>query len=160
MSSLPTEIRSITLASTESTIERAAGRTLLFRVGSTVYGCNIEAVREILPYRRATRLPGAPAFVQGLINIRGTIITVLDLGSRLEPLRAPVADGSIILAEYGSRSVGIVVEEVMDVRVLDEHEGALPPQQVDAAVRGVGHAEDTVVVLLDVHALIKQVLLA
>ena len=125
-----------------------------------MYGCNIEAVREILPYRRATRLPGAPSFVQGLINIRGTIITVLDLGTRLESGRAPVTDGSIILAEYGSRSVGVVVEEVMDVRVLDEDEGALPPEEVDGVVRGVGHAGDTVVVLLDVHALIKQVLLA
>jgi purine-binding chemotaxis protein CheW len=148
------------LTSTETITERAAGRTLLFRVGTTVYGCNIEAVREILPYRRATRLPGAPAFVQGLINIRGTIITVLDLGARLEPGRAPVSEGSIILAEYGSRSVGVVVEEVMDVRVLEEAEGALPPEQIEGVVRGVGHAEDLVVVLLDVHALIKQVLLA
>ena len=132
----------------------------MFRVGTTVYGCDIEAVREILPYRRATRLPGAPAFVQGLINIRGTIITVLDLGSRLEPGRAPVSEGSIILADFGNRSVGIVVEEVMDVRVLEEDEGALPSEQAEGVVRSVGHAEDTVVVLLDVHALIRQVLLA
>ena len=155
-----TKIRSISLASTSSTTDRAQGRTLLFRVGTTVYGCEIEAVREILPYRHATRLPGAPDFVQGLINIRGTIVTVLDLGARLEPGREPVTEGSIILAEYGNRSVGVVVEEVMDVRVLTEDEGALPPEQAEGVVRGVGHADDTVVVLLDVHALIKQVLLA
>ena len=87
-------------------------------------------------------------------------MTVLDLGARLEPGREPVTEGSIILAEYGNRSVGVVVEEVMDVRVLTEDEGALPPEQAEGVVRGVGHADDTVVVLLDVHALIKQVLLA
>ena len=64
----------------------AAARTLLFRVAGKTYGCDIDAVREIIPYRRATRLPGAPSFVQGLINLRGTIVTVLDLGTRLEQI--------------------------------------------------------------------------
>jgi purine-binding chemotaxis protein CheW len=149
-----------TSASTASPTERATDRTLLFRVGETVYGCDLEAVREILPYRRATRLPGAPTFVQGLINLRGTIVTVLDLGARLHADRPPVDDGSIILVEYGSRTVGVAVEEVMDVRVLTEDEDTLPPDQADGIVRGVGHADDTVVVLLDVHTLIKQVLLS
>ena len=68
----PTSIRWSTLASTETIPEsRAAARTLLFRVAGKVYGCDIDAVREIIPYRRATRLPGAPSFVQGLINLRG-----------------------------------------------------------------------------------------
>jgi purine-binding chemotaxis protein CheW len=160
VSSPPTAIRWTTLASTESISETAAGRTLLFRVGSTVYGCDIDAVREILPYRRATRLPGAPTFVQGLVNIRGTIVTVIDLGVRLEPSREAIVEGSIIMAEHGARLLGVVVEEVMDVRVLSREDGALPANDADAVVRGVGHADDTVVVLLDVHTLIKHVLLS
>src|SRR6478672_8530994 len=101
-----------TLASTETLLEsRAIARTLLFRVAGKVYGCDIEAVREIIPYRGATRLPGAPPFVQGLINLRGTIVTVLDLGTRLDPARQPVRDGSgsIILATHGTRTVGVAV---------------------------------------------------
>ena len=128
-------------------------------MGATTYGCNIETVREILPYRRATRLPGAPAHVQGMINVRGTIVTVLDLGARLESSRPPVHEGSIIMVEYGNRTVGIAVEEVMDVRVIDEEEGAVLPDQDEGIVRGVGHADRTVVVLLEVHTLIKQALL-
>lgn len=136
------------------------GRTLLFRVGPTIYGCDIQAVREIVPYRRATRLPGAPSYVQGLINVRGTIVTVLDVGVRLAPDgvdRAPASEGSIIMVEYGSRTVGLVVEEVMDVRRLAVGED----EAVDASgvVRGVGRVDETVVVALDVHTLIKQVLL-
>lgn len=134
-------------------------RTLLFRVGRVIYGCDIHAVREIVPYRRATRLPGAPSYVQGLINVRGTIVTVLDVGVRLDPegARAPATEGSIIMVEHGSRTVGLVVEEVMDVRslVLGDDE------TVDATgvVRGVGRVDETVVVVLDVHTLIRQVLL-
>ena len=127
-----------------------------------MYGCDIEAVREIIPYRRATRLPGAPSYVQGLINLRGNIVTVLDLGTRLDPSRPQVRDagGSIILAEHGTRVVGIAVDEVMDVQAIAE-------EPVDAGlgdtrgglVRGLGHLEDDVVVLIDIHMLVTQVLL-
>jgi purine-binding chemotaxis protein CheW len=125
-----------------------------------VYGCDIDAVREIIPYRRATRLPGAPHYVQGLINLRGTIVTVLDLGQRLEIAREPVREGSIILAEHGSRVVGVAVDEVMDVQAITEEPIAL---NADAGprglVRGLGHLGDGVVVLEDIHALVTQVLL-
>ena len=152
------------MASSQSTIleQLAAARTLLFRVAGDVYGCDIDTVREIIPYRRATRLPGAPPHVQGLINLRGTIVTVLDLGARLDPTRPPMRDagGSIILAEHGTRVVGVAVEEVMDVQAIAE-------EQVEAAngnsagglVRGLGHLEDGVVVLIDIHMLVTQVLL-
>jgi purine-binding chemotaxis protein CheW len=136
-------------------------RTLLFRVGERVFGCDIDAVREIIPYRRATRLPGAPPYVQGLINLRGTIVTVLDLGSRLDAERPPVRDGSIILAVHGTRVVGVAVDEVMDVRFITE-EPITSSAGVDAPrglVRGLGHLDDSVVVLMDIHALVMQVLL-
>jgi purine-binding chemotaxis protein CheW len=141
----------------------ASTRTLLFRAAGGVYGCEIASVREIIPFRRATRLPGAPAYVHGLINLRGTIVTVLDLGTRLDAARAPVTDGSIILAMHGGRLAGIAVDEVMDVQLIAE-------EPIDAAagegghgpgglVRGLGHLEDGVVVLIDIRALITQVLL-
>ena len=131
-------------------------------MAGSVYGCDIDAVREIIPYRRATRLPGAPPYVQGLINLRGSIVTVLDLGTRLDPSRPPLRDigGSIILAEHGTRVVGVAVDEVMDVQAIAE-------EPVDAGlrdtrgglVRGLGHLGDDVVVLIDIHTLVTQVLL-
>lgn len=142
--------------------QRAAARTLLFRVAGSVYGCDIDAVREIIPYRPATRLPGAPAHVQGLINLRGTIVTVLDLGARLDAARAPMHDagGSIILAEHGTRVVGVAVEEMMDVQAIAEepvNEGA--GEARGGLVRGLGHLGDDVVVLIDIQTLVTQVLL-
>ena len=138
----------------------AATRTLLFRVATRVYGCDIDSVREIIPYRRATRLPGAPPWVQGLINVRGTIITVLDLGMRLDPARAPVRDGSIIMAMQGTRVVGVAVDEVMDVQSIvaepiDPHGGS----GRDGLVSGLGHLDDGVVVLVSIQVLVTQVLL-
>jgi len=143
--------------------ESAAGasvgdRTLLFRVGPLVYGCHLTAVREIVPYRPATRMPGAPGYVQGLINMRGILSTVLDLGAWLEPGRDAVREGSIILVDHGTRQVGLAVDEVLDVR-------AIAPEPLDdvtgargGVVRGVGRLDETVVILLDVDTLVRQVL--
>ncbi|HKH90372.1 MAG TPA: chemotaxis protein CheW [Gemmatimonadaceae bacterium] len=138
---------------------RAATRTLLFRVAGKVYGCDIDAVREIVPYRRATRLPGAPSFVQGLINLRGTIVTVLDLGTRLDPARPPMREGSIILATHGTHVVGVAVDEVMDVQGISEEHVESHGGARDALIRGLGHLESDVVVLVDIHTLVTQVLL-
>jgi purine-binding chemotaxis protein CheW len=143
-----------------------AARTLLFQVAERTYGCDIESVREIIPYRRATRLPGAPAYVQGLVNLRGTIVTVLDLGVRLDPARAPVREGSIILAQHGTRNVGVAVDEVMDVQAITEEPvdagaggGGEGTDTSGGLVRGLGHLGDDVVVLIDIHTLVTQVLL-
>ena len=152
------------MASSQTTIleQLAAARTLLFRVAGKAYGCDIDAVREIIPYRRATRLPGAPPYVQGLINLRGTIVTVLDLGTRLDASHPPMRDvlGSIILAEHGTRVVGVAVDEVLDVRAIaEERVEAAAGDTRGGVVRGLGHLEDGVVVLIDIHLLVTQVLL-
>jgi purine-binding chemotaxis protein CheW len=150
------------LDSSETTLESlSSARTLLFRVAERTYGCDIDAVREIIPYRRATRLPGAPIYVQGLVNLRGTIVTVLDLGQRLDATRPPVREGSIILAQLGTRNVGVAVDEVMDVQAIAEEpvEAGAGTDSGGGLVRGLGHLEDDVVVLIDIHMLVTQVLL-
>jgi purine-binding chemotaxis protein CheW len=151
-----------TIPTTVPGADSAARRVLLFRVGTRVYGCEIDAVREIIPWRRATRLPGAPAYVCGLINLRGTIITVLDLEQRLGAGASGRADGSIVLVQRGARTAGVGVDEVMDVQPLPA--GAIETvsgdQARDGIVRGIGHLGDgTVVILLDMHTLVRHVLL-
>ena len=135
---------------------------LLFGIRDRLYGCEIETVREIIPMRRATRLPGAPGYVEGLVNLRGSILTVVDLGRRLGASDGARADGSIVLVERGAKAVGVCVDEVKDVQPLaaDRLEPASGDHARGGIVRGVGHLEDeTVVILLDMHAIVRQVLL-
>jgi purine-binding chemotaxis protein CheW len=165
------------LTSTAPIFDRGTLPALLFRAGGegertagsggggerAIYGCEIGAVQEIIPHRRATRLPGAPAYVRGLINVRGTIVTLLDLTARLEPELPPVAEGegSILLVRQGGagRLVGVVVGEVLDVRMvaLEDRGGGGASASV---VRGVGQSDDGPVILLDLDAMIKQVVLS
>ncbi|MFL5582868.1 MAG: chemotaxis protein CheW [Gemmatimonadaceae bacterium] len=143
----------------------AARRALLFAVAGRLYGCEIETVREILPVRRCTRLPGAPPFVLGLINLRGTVVTVVDLALRLGVGRGAAAEGSIVVVDLGTRVAGLAVDEVRDVVPLRPDEmdaggaagadgyGALPD-----AVRGLARVGEASAVLLDVQSIVRQVL--
>lgn len=151
------------MASTETIAEKATLRVLLFGLAEQVYGCDISTVREIIPLRRTTRLPGAPDYVSGLINLRGSIVTVLDLGRRLERTAATREDGSIILVDVGTKLVGIAVDEVMDVRPMtdDRIQAATADQTRGGIVRGMGRIDgDRVVILLDAPALARQVMLS
>jgi purine-binding chemotaxis protein CheW len=140
-------------------------RVLLFRLASRMYGCNLSAIREIVPYRKATRLPGAPDYVSGIINLRGTIMTVVHLGRRLGVSDETKPEGSIILVEYHSKCMGFEVDEVMDVQPLetDRMESASVDlaggESVRGIVKGMGHVDGNVVVVLDVAQLVGQILL-
>jgi purine-binding chemotaxis protein CheW len=140
-------------------------RVLLFRLASRMYGCELSAIREIVPYRKATRLPGAPPYVSGIINLRGTIMTVVHLGRRLGVSDETRIDGSIILVEYKSKCMGFEVDEVMDVQplVTDRMESvteALPGgESIKGIVKGMGHVDGSVVVVLDIAQLVGHILL-
>jgi purine-binding chemotaxis protein CheW len=136
-----------------------ATSALLFRAGRTVFGADGVDVRELIPLGDVTRLPGAPPFVRGLINVRGTIVTILDLGVRLDPSATPISEGSILLVRHRDRLVGVVVDEVADVRQLEvDVSGA--SQAAGDLVRGVATLDGAPVVVLDLGALIRQVLLS
>lgn len=140
-------------------IPPATLRLLLFAVAGTVYGCDIGTVREIVPVRRTTRLPGAPAYVSGLINLRGAIVTVIDLAVRLGGT-ATAGEGSVVLAEHGNKHVGLAVDEVRDVQLLapERFEPASGDVARGGIVSGLGHLDDGVVIVLDVPAVVRQVL--
>jgi purine-binding chemotaxis protein CheW len=128
-------------------------------VGSKIYGCDVRAAQEIIPMRPATRLPGAPPFVQGLINFRGVIVTVLDLGRRLDPARSLGSRGSILLVRHQGRLIGLAVDQVVDVR--DVAGDLIPGGAIEGgAIRGIGRAGADDVILLDLDVLIQQVLLS
>jgi purine-binding chemotaxis protein CheW len=146
--------------------ETTAVRLLVFRIGAVACAAEAEHVREILSVRTTIRIPGAAAAVAGLVNVRGTLITVLD-GHRLLAQTnghggADVAgDESLLLLAVRGRTVGVTVDEVLDLLNLSsdglEARQALPG--VDPrVVRAVGRRGQQPFVLLDTDALIAPIL--
>ncbi len=127
-----------------------------------MFGTGIDAVREIIPFRPATRLPGAPPHVLGLVNVRGTIVTVIDLARRIDPSAPPTTSGSIVLVPTGgARLAGVAVDQVLDVRHVVVEQGLaghVADRTLEEFVLGLGHSSDQVVIFLDARALVRQVL--
>jgi purine-binding chemotaxis protein CheW len=130
-------------------------------VGSGRFTLELSSVREIIPCRRMTRLPGASRFVAGLMNVRGTVVTVVDLGARLGEPSSVRADASVMLVDQGGKVVGVAVDEVMDVQGLGD--GALEAPTaggtMDGVVKAVARLGDEVLVVLDLEAILKDILL-
>ena len=119
-----------------------APKLLLFRAGGQVFAVEAGAVLEILPTTTPTRIPGAPPAVRGLINVRGTLVTVVDAARAIGVGDAAAATGgSLILVEHRSRPIGLAVDEVLDLvtesdTILDRR-ASLPGVRPDL-VRAVG----------------------
>jgi purine-binding chemotaxis protein CheW len=123
-----------------------------------MFGCAIDDVREIIPNRRATRLPGAPPSVQGLINLRGMIVTVVDLALSLGGDRPASLEGSIVLVDHGTRVAGLAVDQVLDVQMVAPEDVAGTVREPNGAIRSMGRLGETVVILLDITSLVRQAL--
>jgi chemotaxis signal transduction protein len=96
----------------------ARPRVLVVRVADTEYGIPVGQVREVFRGDRVTRVPGSPSVVRGIVNVRGAVVTVLELGELLGAVRA-VTSTSVVLLEHGSRLIGLAVDAVRDVRTQD-----------------------------------------
>ncbi|MCC6243333.1 MAG: chemotaxis protein CheW [Gemmatimonadaceae bacterium] len=94
-------------------------RELIVEVAGQTCGIPITQVREVVRIARITRVPGAPASVRGVINVRGAVVTVLELSVLLGAQRA-VTGTSVVLLEHGTRWIGVAVDAVRDVREIPE----------------------------------------
>lgn len=144
--------------------EVAGPQLLAFMVGDRLMGCPLACVREIVPSGPTTRLPGAPLHVVGILNLRGTLLTVLDVGCALSPGAAPgqPTSGHVLVVEVGGRLAGCRVTAVRRVYPMPSltagaamASNGMPP----GIVLGFGEAGDRLVAVLDLPALARQTLL-
>lgn len=147
------------MASTVSLPDIAPRQLILFRLAERIGGIELDTVREILPPRPATRLPGAPSWVRGLVNVRGTVITVVDLVARLSG-RPARADGPLMLIEHDGRVIAVAVDDVLEVRPLPPEGWETPVGDLlpDGVVYAMGEIDGQTVLLLDIRGLLTNVL--
>jgi purine-binding chemotaxis protein CheW len=129
---------------------------MLLRSGTSTVALNAAVAREVTHRPRAIRLPGAPPFVCGVVNVRGTLVPLVDLGRLLEREPANPA-GWIVVLDLGTRRCAIAVDSLPVLRVADAPAGACSDARAflgtEICVAGV------TLPLLDVDALADDVLL-
>lgn len=90
-----------------------------FRLGSQEFCIDVMSVRDLRGFTPATALPHAPSYVRGVINLRGVVLPIVDLGVRLGfPACEPTARHVIIVAEIGGKMVGLLVDAVSDILIV------------------------------------------
>ncbi len=132
---------------------------LSFRVGEHEYSVNIMAVREIRGWTRATSLPHAPSYVHGVINLRGTVLPVVDLSRRLGlEAEGPCERSVIIVVDFEGRTVGVRVDAVSDILTVAADVMQPPPDLLaegsDRFVSGLIVIEDRMVRVLDLNTVL------
>jgi purine-binding chemotaxis protein CheW len=135
-------------------------RLLVFEVGGSVFACEMEFFREIVPTQAMTRLPGAPNTVCGLINLRGTIVTVIDGGIVLGKPAYARTQGLILLLDYQERWIGIGVDDVRDIQdvPIDQFSAADAVETFHAGITGAVEIEGQRVLVLDIKTVVEQVI--
>ncbi len=135
-------------------------RLLVFEVGGSAFACEMESFREIVPTQAMTRLPGAPNTVCGLINLRGTIVTVIDGGIVLGKPGYGRTQGLILLLDYQERWIGIGVDDVRDIQdvPIDRFSAADAAETFHAAITGAVEIEGQRVLVLDIKTVVEQVI--
>ena len=131
-----------------------------FSIGSEEFGVDILKVIEIIRTMEITKVPKAPAFVEGVINLRGLVIPIIDLRRRFGLAeKAWDSDTRIIVIEINGMSVGFVVDSVSEVlRIPANTVEPAPPvvAGVDSDyISGVGKLEDRLLILLDLDKLLS-----
>jgi purine-binding chemotaxis protein CheW len=138
---------------------------LTFMLAGEEYGVDILRVQEIKGWDTVATIPNTPAYIKGVINLRGTIVPIIDLRERfgLEKLAYGPTTVVIILkvqSETRTRIMGMVVDAVSDVYSLADHQIKAPPEFGSAIdtkfVRGLGTVDEKLIVLLDMDLLLNS----
>ena len=129
---------------------------LTFALGGEEYGVEILKVQEIRGYSAVTPIPNTPAYVKGVMNLRGTIIPVVDLRSKLAMQETEYSQFTVIIVvTVGTKVMGLIVDAVSDVLDIPRTDIQATPDfgaHVDARfINGMARAGEKLVVLLDIE---------
>jgi len=145
--------------------ERLAGKYLTFKLGDEEYGVEIRKVREIIPMQRITRIPRAPAYVRGVINLRGRVIPVIDLRTAFGMEQHEDTERTcIVVAELETMDrltiMGAVIDEVREVANIQAGDVQEAPEfeaGVDTRfITGIAQTGDTVRILLNIDRILNS----
>jgi purine-binding chemotaxis protein CheW len=128
---------------------------VVFLLGKEEYAVSIAQVKEIIQYKGATKLPNTPAYMEGIINLRGKVIPVIELAMRFGVVASSTINRRVVIVETAGQEIGIVVDEVTEVIRLQE--AAIEPVPTMSAsndyVRGIGKDNNRLLIVLDLSKL-------
>ncbi len=147
------------MTNSESAVAR--DEFLSFRLGKEDYAIDILQVREIRAHEPVTHIANAPAYLKGVINLRGAIVPIVDMRVKLALAKADYdATTVVIILNIAGRPVGIVVDAVSDVVKLSRDEVRPPPTWHGGIetgfIRGLAPVDDRLLIVIDIAGLLMS----
>ncbi len=134
-------------------------RLTIFNIGEEEYALDIMKVVEILRPQKVTRLPNTPDFIEGVINIRGTVVPIIDLRKRFGIKIQSHENERVLLTRVRGEIVGLLVDGVKEVYSLSKGDVAPPPAMVKGIkteyLEGVGKAEERLIIILNLDKILS-----
>ncbi|MEW6172575.1 MAG: chemotaxis protein CheW [Bacillota bacterium] len=135
------------------------GQVVVFKLAGETYGVDIASVAEIIRMESITRVPRAPEFIEGVINLRGKIIPVIDLRRRFDlPKGEQSRQTRIIIVELGEMIIGMIVDAVLEVLRVPEESIEPPPAVINGVdviyLRGIALREERMIILLNLEKIL------
>jgi purine-binding chemotaxis protein CheW len=132
-----------------------------FYVGEALCGMDILKVQEINKLIEMTRVPQAPEYVLGILNLRGEIVTIIDLGKKLSLKSTEMSDKTRnIIVNSNGEHIGLMVEKISDVVQAEWEKVEAPPSNIDGVqgkyFTGVFKTEDRLIGILDVEKVLEE----
>jgi len=149
------------VATTDTAVTGDERQLVVFQLGAELYGVEISRVHEIIRLQSVTKVPRAPSFVEGVINLRGKVIPVVDLRRRFGlPTSDHTRASRIVVVEIGDQVVGIIVDGVSEVLRVNTTT-VEPPSPVVAGIdseylHGIAKLSDRLVILLDLDRILAR----
>lgn len=133
-----------------------------FNLGVEEFGVDIHALQEIIRMMAITRVPKAPSFVEGVVNLRGQVIPIIDLRKRigLDTFETHDKATRIMVVQLARKTVGFIVDAVGEVKRIPSRVVEPPPPIVAGIeseyIKGVGKLDDRLLILLDLNKLLSE----
>lgn len=149
------------VAKISENVHVGAREYLTFRLNQEEYGIDILKVQEIRGYEQPTRIANAPAFIKGVVNLRGTIVPIVDMRLKFNCAQADYNSFTVvIILNLRDRVVGIVVDSVSDVMELSAENIRSAPDVESAidngCILGLGSVGERMLILLDIEKLMSN----
>jgi purine-binding chemotaxis protein CheW len=130
---------------------------VVFRLGDEEYAVPISKVREVVQYEGATKIPNIPDYMEGVINLRGKIIPVVDLAIKFALSERENADECTVILETERGEVAVIVDEVTEVATLpDSAIEPVPDTMASSFLRGIGKSGERLLIILDIEKIFAQ----
>lgn len=145
----------------EQTVRAKELQLVVFQLVNETYGVDIAKVSEIRELQKITRVPRCPDFIEGIINLRGRVIPVVDLRTRFGlPAGERTANTRIVVVEIGGHTIGVIVDEVLEVLSVAGDAVEPTPPVISGLesdyLLGVAKLDDRLVILLELDRVLSR----